>query len=300
MQFLYDPGAGGWGTAQLTGAVHQARVGLQHGWRRFRRRHVDIGDTKYGWAVQGGVKFNLSMLGAGDTLYLQAAYAQGAASYLGAQTQANGLAGNSHHATILVASDAIAVGPAASIKLGQGYNVLAALDHYWTPNFDTAIWASYTRWDYNNGALTGVTLGAPSLPPSLRPATSTVWQVGAQATWVPVKGIKFAGTVNYYNVDRPEGRCRTSSPSGGMTLLRWQAQQRRHPGRASYPARLLRPLFSSQGELSPGAKAPGFLLLRMGQPHCDEPPEAGARQQFVRQGGALHPELQPKVEITPS
>jgi hypothetical protein len=81
LQLLYDPGANSWGSAQLTGAIHQARVaystdlGTANG--------LNLGDSKPGWAVQGGVKFNLGMLGAGDTAYVQAAYAQGAMSYLG-------------------------------------------------------------------------------------------------------------------------------------------------------------------------------------------------------------------------
>jgi hypothetical protein len=197
VQFLYDPGAGGWGSAQLTAAVHQARIGYNATGATFFGGGTDIGDTKYGWAVQGGVKFNLGMLGAGDSMYVQAAYAQGAASYLGTTS---GLTGN-NTTNYLVASDAIAVGPAGSLKLGEGYNVLAAIDHYWAPNFDTALWAGYTRWDYNNGALTGVALAAPYASTFAQARDFDVWQVGVQATWVPVKGIKFAGTVNYYNVN---------------------------------------------------------------------------------------------------
>ena len=40
-------------------------------------------DDKYGWAVQGGLKFNLPFIAAGDLLYLQAAYAKGPLSYSG-------------------------------------------------------------------------------------------------------------------------------------------------------------------------------------------------------------------------
>ena len=198
VQFLYDPGAGGWGTAQLTAAVHQARVGYNTVGGAFVGGGNDLGDTKYGWAVQGGVKFNLSMLGAGDTLYLQAAYAEGAGSYLGATS---GLTGNST-TNYLVASDGVAIGPAGSIKLGKGYSLVAALDHYWAPNFDTAIFGGYTKWEQNNGALTGVALDPLVYASTFAQARDfAVWQVGVQATWVPIKGIKFAGTVNYYNVE---------------------------------------------------------------------------------------------------
>ena len=42
-----------------------------------------VPDTEYGFAVQGGVKINLPFIAAGDVLWLQAAYAQGAINYLG-------------------------------------------------------------------------------------------------------------------------------------------------------------------------------------------------------------------------
>ena len=42
-----------------------------------------IADTEYGFAVQGGVKINLPFIAAGDVLWLQAAYAEGAINYLG-------------------------------------------------------------------------------------------------------------------------------------------------------------------------------------------------------------------------
>ena len=203
------------------------------------------------------MKFNLGMLGAGDSMYVQAAYAQGAASYLGTTS---GLTGN-NTTNYLVASDAIAVGPAGSLKLGEGYNVLAAIDHYWAPNFDTALWAGYTRWDYNNGALTGVALAAPYASTFAQARDFDVWQVGAQATWVPVKGIKFAGTVNYYNVNAQKAS-QDFLGLGWRARLCGQEQQRRHPGRSAYPARLLSLTFSSQGDFSPGAKAPGFLFVQ--------------------------------------
>ncbi len=194
VQFLYDPGAGGWGSAQLTAAVHQARVAYSTAFGTF---NSDIGDSKYGWAVQGGVKFNLgNWWGAGDSAYIQAAWAQGALSYIGvgSNSPANGGLTQNVVSNQVTAADAFATF-GGSTKLAEGYNVLAAIDHYWTPAFDTALWGSYTRVNNPAGALFG-SGGFVSVP------DYNLWQVGAQATWVPVKGIKFAGTVNYFNIDR--------------------------------------------------------------------------------------------------
>ena len=61
----------GWGSFQLSGAV------VQH-----NAFAVGVSD-KTGYAIQGAVKINLPMLAAGDIFWLQAAYAEGAISYLG-------------------------------------------------------------------------------------------------------------------------------------------------------------------------------------------------------------------------
>ena len=67
-----------WGSAQLSGLVHQVRVagvGANPG---------IIGTTAassdYGWALNAGVKINLPMLAAGDAFYLQGTYSEGATS----------------------------------------------------------------------------------------------------------------------------------------------------------------------------------------------------------------------------
>ncbi|MFO1146866.1 MAG: porin [Alsobacter sp.] len=194
LQLLYDPGANGWGSAQLSGAIHNARVAYTVPFGLFNGG--DVGDSKVGWAVQGGVKLNLGMLGAGDSAYIQAAYAQGALSYLGvgSNAPANGALTSNVVSNQVIAADAFAV-TTGQTKLSDGFNVLAAVDHYWTPNFDTALWGSYTKVN-NPGAPLFGSGGFVTAPDYY------YWQVGAQANWVPVKGIKFMGTVNYYNIQR--------------------------------------------------------------------------------------------------
>ena len=66
----------GWGSAQLSGAVHEITASSAGAAAKL--------DSKYGFAGQAGVKINLPMLAAGDELWLQGAYAEGALSYLGA------------------------------------------------------------------------------------------------------------------------------------------------------------------------------------------------------------------------
>jgi hypothetical protein len=180
-QFLYDPGSAGWGTAQLSAALHQVRTtgGLV----------TNSNETDYGWAVQGGVKFNVPALGAGDALYLQAAYTEGALSYIGANNTPLGFGPASQ---LVGYSDAVAIGTAGTVKLAKGYNVLAAYDHFWLPNFDTAIYAGYTKVDYSGGILTGATFSARDFG---------ILQIGGQANWAPVSNLMISASVNWIQTD---------------------------------------------------------------------------------------------------
>jgi hypothetical protein len=146
-------------------------------------------DTKYGWGVQGGVKFNVPALGAGDALYLQAAYAQGALSYIGANNTPLGFGAA---ASIVGYSDAVAVGTSGKVKLSTGYNLLAAYDHFWLPNFDTAIYAGYTKIDYANGLLTGSAFTARDFG---------ILQIGGQANWAPVANLMISASANWIRTD---------------------------------------------------------------------------------------------------
>jgi hypothetical protein len=196
IQLLYDPGKSGWGQAQLSAALHQVRTAYAT-----PTAFTGLGDSTVGWAVQGGLKFNLPMLGAGDTAYIQSAYAQGAINYLQGTNSPNGLGTNPVQNATFV-SDAVAIGPAAKVKLSSGWNILVAYDHYWHPTFDTAVWVNYTSINMPGGPLSGVVLPAGFAYTTATAADFNYWQVGGQATWVPVKGLKFAGTVNYFNINR--------------------------------------------------------------------------------------------------
>jgi hypothetical protein len=178
VSLLYDPGT--WGKAQLSGALHNART----------FNAFSSSDNKLGWAVQAGVNIKVPMLGASDAFVLQGGYTEGALSYIGANNTGAGIGST---LPIIGYADAVAIGPGGSVKATKGYDLIAAFDHYWAPNFDTSLQVAYTKVDYSNGGLTGTA--------GLQARDFSIFQAGVQATWVPVKGLKFAGTVNYYQVD---------------------------------------------------------------------------------------------------
>ena len=75
----------GLGALVLVGALHQNRFGGPFA-TPFNGLPGPTGyvvDTKYGYAINAGAKFNLPMLATGDTLTISAVYAYGADNYTG-------------------------------------------------------------------------------------------------------------------------------------------------------------------------------------------------------------------------
>jgi hypothetical protein len=154
-----------WGAAQLSGAVHELRPA------------VGTVDTEYGFAVQGGVMFNLPKLGEGDTLFLQAAYASGALGYLGV-------------------TDVLGMGVVdSSVNLAgeqvrtSGFSLAAELLHYWTPTLRSVFGASYVDVDSPNAAI-------PSGFVDFKD-----YRLVADLIWSPVSNLDLGVEVAYQNTD---------------------------------------------------------------------------------------------------
>ncbi|WP_230531204.1 porin [Microvirga roseola] len=169
---------GTWGTAQLAGAVGQIRsdnfVTLPGG-------TVVIPDTEYGFAVSGSVGINLPMLGAGDALWLNATYANGALAYLGFGEGAGA-------GTISYGVANAYVNPiTGDIERGHGWSIAGGLRHYWTPQIRQNVFGSYASVEYGAGV-------APS-------ADFREWRVGTNVFWQPVAGLDIGVEVLYANID---------------------------------------------------------------------------------------------------
>ncbi|MBB3809556.1 porin [Pseudochelatococcus contaminans] len=131
-----------WGSAQLSGALHQLNSATVYlPWAGQYPTWGQRVDTTYGFAVQAGAKFNISQLGKGDVLWLQAAYADGALGYLGLGSQTIGRVNS-------IAADGVISN--GDIKKTKGWNVLAAGVHYWTPGLRSTLWGSYTDVNYSS------------------------------------------------------------------------------------------------------------------------------------------------------
>ncbi|MGO4737452.1 porin [Bosea sp. 2KB_26] len=187
----------GWGSAQLSGAIGQRNiasfpVGV------IGNPAIIRGGDETAWAIQGGLKFNLPMLAAGDVLWLQAAYAEGMNSYLGyGSIYGYGRLG------ALTAADIVVDQTTGRTKLTKGFAITAGLKHYWTPTIRSEVYGSYSQLDIGAaiqnglGAVNG-TLNGTAVPVKLNPKE---FIIGTNLVWTPVSGLDIGVEVLYSKVE---------------------------------------------------------------------------------------------------
>lgn len=178
----------GWGSAQLSAALTQrsinnAALGVRN-------------QDEWGWAVQGGVKINLPMLAAGDHLFLQAAYADGALGYLGWSGQfGTGRIASATLANQLIVAD-YSVNALGRSNSATGWSIVAALRHFWTPTLRSELVASYSELKL------GYTLANQAVPGQLsRPLDPKELIVAGNLIWSPVSGLDIGVEVLYTRTD---------------------------------------------------------------------------------------------------
>ncbi|PZN96603.1 MAG: porin [Hyphomicrobiales bacterium] len=175
----------GWGSAQLSGALTQrkAAITLNNG--------LVASSEELGFAAQAGVKLNLPMLAAGDTLFLQAAYADGALGYLGW----TGGFGVGRTGTLILADAAIS-SVNGRMENSTGFSLVAALRHFWTPTLRSELSGSYSwlklPYQQVGPGFTGITTR------SLDPEELIV---AANLVWSPVSGLDIGVEVLYTNLN---------------------------------------------------------------------------------------------------
>jgi hypothetical protein len=173
----------GWGSAQLSGALGQRNYATA------AALGATEGDEMV-WAIQGGVKINLPMLAAGDALFLQAAYADGALGYLGWSPGSFGLGRTGR----LVLADASLNPVTGNVENSTGWSIVAALRHFWTPQLRTEISASYSQLELNYVDPASLGFAPRSLDPK-------EFLIAGALIWSPVSGLDIGVEVLYSNLD---------------------------------------------------------------------------------------------------
>jgi len=215
-----------WGSAQISGALHRVGIGMYNGAPGTfitPFNSVIAKSDSLGFAVQGGVKFNLDMIAPGDSLWLQATYAKGAIGYVSGSNFAfvNGVDASTGYGVGLQRISAgngwqegIADGDcvftyAGTCDKSSALAITGAFTHYWTPSVKSWLGGSYYRVNYSGNALnpipTALAAGAPTFNVGV-----TNYKEFALATgiaWNPIRGFEI-GTEFYWQhgvASRPVG-----------------------------------------------------------------------------------------------
>ncbi|MBR2119951.1 MAG: porin [Pseudomonadota bacterium] len=218
-------------TAQLSGAVHNIRANYYAGPGGIApvepNGHPD--DT-WGFAVLGGIQLKNLPTGPGDKLSLDASYVNGASKYL-----IGGVTGT--------AFDSFSGGPTNFPDSYQNMAVLSLMDgvyttgrriektsgwgfrggfvHNWSPTWETGIFGTYSRIEFNaDGAAafcTAFTALSPKSNGFVCNPNFTIWQVGQRTAWTPVKNLTFSVEVLYTVLDQSHTGSQTLANPGPLT-----------------------------------------------------------------------------------
>jgi hypothetical protein len=190
-----------WGVIQLSGALHQVKTGSTVFTAAGPVAPIGTGRSdKMGFALQGGVRLNLPMIAPGNQLWLQAAYAEGAISYLGFGGAGAGSTwgANSRVGELNVANSDYTLDPFGRTRLSKGWAISAAFQHNWTPTLRSNIYGSWAQISYGiPTTITPLPWGAVANNSELR--------IGTNLIWSPVAGLDIGVEVLYASVD-PRGR----------------------------------------------------------------------------------------------
>jgi hypothetical protein len=147
-----------WGSAQIMAALHDADGACYGGVCNAGPGLLNNGPDAVGWAVGGGVMFNLPWA-QGDQLWIQGTYAEGAVSYLGLNKFAIkdaiaiikggasfGLGGDGNTMQGWAFDGIYQTG--GPVELTEGWQFNIAAQHYWTPALRTSVFAGYVKLEF--------------------------------------------------------------------------------------------------------------------------------------------------------
>jgi hypothetical protein len=239
-----------WGAVQLSAAAHEVRAQAYNGAAATIPSSAApagsvpssafplASSSQYGWAIQGGVQLNVPYLSAGDKLWLQAAYEQGALNYVyggNLQTSYGAVNGNRFYGSANTPSDSsngwntnmydCIFTLSGHCERQTGWSVIAVYKHYWLPTLASAIFGGYAQINYSNNAIAGY--GGAVGVSNLKNA-----RIGTNLVWTPVKGFDIGAEFQYVNVtqSRPVGLA-SDAFLGSKGLPAWLGNENQYEGR---------------------------------------------------------------------
>jgi len=166
-------------------------------------------DDKWGWAVLSGIDIKAPFLGQGDHFGGFFNYGVGASAYSGGSNlNSPGLFGGGNNVALGVITDGVYVN-GGQIELTTTWTAGAGWEHFWLPNFSTAVYGTYTQVSYNDTVISSrffcgsggavnqnIIFTGANCDPGFN-----FWTVGAVTNWYPVAGFRLAVDVLYTRIE---------------------------------------------------------------------------------------------------
>ncbi|MBI2712842.1 MAG: porin [Rhizobiales bacterium] len=221
-----------WGSAQIAGALHNNNAA-------YYTLPVNTASSAgpsdaIGWALGGGVKLNLPMLGAGDHMTIASNYCKGATRYcsdpsvLTAQGPGYGLRNGSTVAVGWFDDAYYNTNRAAggSLELPTVWNFIGGYSHNWNAKWNSTLVGVYNKYQANSNAIDTLVCAN-----AINDATGVAgvgagctnfssWQLGSRTTWRAVQNLDISLEVMYTKVDGAmQGARFTSTVQGTPSTL---------------------------------------------------------------------------------
>lgn len=202
-----------WGSAQISGALHQNRGGYYTGvpaatctGATANTTNCGHPDDEIGYAVSAGLVLNNVFGLRGDSLSLAASYGHGAVGYTTRGTGAWRIWGSGSTLGLGWALDSVFAN-GSNLELIDSYGVQAAYEHRWNTQWRTSLWGGYVGIDYSSGAtaLVCATPGAP-LGTTLTGVSNcqpdySFWNIGTRTQWNPHPYLAIGLDLQYFHLN---------------------------------------------------------------------------------------------------
>ena len=198
-----------WGSANLAAQSHA----INYSSNQF--------STEYGYGVTAGVKVNLPMIAAGDSIMLNGAYASGFNQFVWRNNTGDKTAQNTNGMQYVTGMYQTATINDAVVDTGTGKTYLATsfggnaeFTHYFTPAVAAFAGGSYAKISWDSAA--------QSVTANINP--TSVYTAYLGVIWSPVKGFKIVPEVNYSKVSTKYASAASGAEPSTKTMDAWQGR----------------------------------------------------------------------------
>jgi hypothetical protein len=197
-----------WGLFQLSAVAHDIHAAY-YGATEVTGHPAD----KWGWAVQAALSIKNIPTGPGDSINMQAVYANGATHYTFGNISwpqnfsmysGTGLAGAYQSVGFAGLSDGV-FAPGTGIETTKSWGFKGGYTHNWNPNWASAIYGGIAGVQYNDNAKALICANFAAQGPSVGAVCNpdfTIGVIGINTVWTPVRNLAFTADVAYTRLDQ--------------------------------------------------------------------------------------------------